>query len=119
MTTGGPVESLVTPASYSNNADRSRWSSDCNLFGTLSCFLSRKMDPSVSDDAVRGVDTHAAPVAHALHDLADVIEDDFGSLRDFALALAGLIVSVVVIIVVVAVAFLAYFVVQSARTAGF
>ena len=51
------------------------------------------------DNAVRDIETYADPVAQALRDLADAIEDYYRNLRDIAISLLGLIVSIVVIIV--------------------
>lgn len=51
------------------------------------------------DAAVRDVDTYASPVATALRDLADAIEEYYKTLRDLAIDFAGLVVSIVLIIV--------------------
>lgn len=51
------------------------------------------------DLAVRDIDTYAAPVSQTLRDLATGIEDYYRSLRDLALALAGLVISIVVTVV--------------------
>lgn len=51
------------------------------------------------DDAVRGIETYAAPVAAALRDLATGIEDYYTGLRDLALELLALVISIVVLVV--------------------